>query len=244
MNIDNLVARGDFASVVCVGDVAGQNRALQSILKTGSTRFRSPFWIFMGDLVDGPETAAVIKSVLQLCSSAKAICLASNHDTCFLDDLKADKSPNRQHQSVIDLIGRDRCIEFLENLPEWISFDRYFLSHAAVGRYPLPGWISSSDPRDLTLSAFAQAVRAQYDFRGLMAHGQFQPEEILHERGKIGVCGHEELEGLAALPGYICVDSGIAVGRTLTALDLISMRYIQSDQAGEIVTDEVLRIED
>jgi diadenosine tetraphosphatase ApaH/serine/threonine PP2A family protein phosphatase len=72
---------------IAVGDIHGKRIEMDRLIAAVRDRYapEAVKFLFVGDLVDrGPESAAVISTVHDMCSSGEASCVLGNHDELFL----------------------------------------------------------------------------------------------------------------------------------------------------------------
>lgn len=230
-------------AVIAIGDVHGHAQALGSIIGISRLKWRNPFFVLLGDLIDGPNSLDVYRQVIELQEQGDSIIINSNHEQFFWQEINVGTFTRPDREKVFKFFGRKRLDQFFKSLKEFWVYRNFFLSHAPVYRYPSPNWIKSIDLHDTYLTSFEQARFARYDFAGVDAFGTFGEKELIQDQSYIGICGHEELEDVVVYPNqYICLDSGIACGRLLSALDLNSNRLIQVNRLGDLIRDEVIDV--
>ena len=240
MKLDDLIARGVHDGVVAISDVHGSAKALVSLLGECWRRWKNPYFIFLGDLIDGENSSHVYQAVFSL--DKKCQVLRSNHCLHFLHEIQTNSLGNDDRKAVVAKYGVDRLTHFIESLPEFVTYKGYWLSHAPVFSAPNPEWIGSQNPTDLLISSFAQAERAGYDWSGTRAYGGFEQEDLVCDPNYIGVSGHLQLSDVVFHERYYCLDSGVAEGRTLSGFDLNSRRLIQVNRIGNVVRDEPIDV--
>lgn len=196
-----------------IGDIHGFRHSLEaliSVLVSEAGMGASDHLVFLGDYVDrGPDDDGVLKLVMQLeRTRPNTIALLGNHDSWRFNSYGDEPE--------IALWLRQR--------PCYHRWKNYFFSHAPVYRLPSPE-ILDRIPKIYWggFRTFNDAVQAHYDF--INPFQGFDQNELLHEDGVIGVCGHVHNKEVVIFPKhYIGIDTGAGFGGKLSAIELPSNR--------------------
>ncbi len=204
MALGGILANRCFAIGDIHGHVSALNRLL-SVLEKEANLSKDDLLLFLGDYVDrGPDSLGVIERLRALqWERPSTICLLGNHDFW---------------QSVRTLPRE--AVHWLRSLPQHFEWERYFFSHAPVYRFPPAQSWAAKNLRDFEpIESFRDAVERGYDF--LNSYQGFSSEDLLHEPGRIGVCGHVHHPEVVIYPDhYLGVDSGCGFGGKLSAISL------------------------
>ncbi|MFD2571674.1 AAA family ATPase [Spirosoma soli] len=176
--------------------------------------------IFVGDLVDrGPNSAGVLRLVMQLVQQGTALCVTGNHDDKLRRKLRGNKVS--MTHGLADTVAqveaepsffRQDVRRFLENLPYYIRLDggRLLVAHAGL-REDLHGRTGE------TVRAFCLfgATNGQLDALGLPVRLNWAADY----KGKTTIVyGHTPVAEAVWLNNTIDIDTGCAFGGKLTAL--------------------------
>ena len=203
-----------------IGDSHGHSNALTgllALLEKDAGLSENDLLIFMGDYVDrGPDDEGVLRMVMELTRNRpNTIALLGNHDSW----------------RTASTVGADVHL-WLRGLPEYFRWQKYFFSHAPVFKTPGPEMLENL-PKELWggFETFEQAINGNYDF--INAFAEFSAEELLHEAGIIGVCGHIHHAQAVIYPNYIGIDTGAGFGGKLSAIELPSHKIYSVSEAGK-----------
>lgn len=220
-----------------IGDIHGClaqfETLLQSVAPTASDQL-----ILLGDYVDrGPESAGVLKRLLQLAYTVRLTALQGNHEQMMLSargsqDHLSDWVRNGGDATLRSYAGirgtlRDVPVEhwhFLENeLVNYLETDTHIFVHANA--YP-----------DLPM-----AEQPDYMLRWERCD-KISP----HESGKIVVCGHTpQKSGQPLNRGYaICLDTNTCGGGPLTCMESACGRVWQAHANGRVIRSHISDFED
>jgi serine/threonine protein phosphatase 1 len=212
---------------LAIGDVHGCITALTTL--AAFVPFRpDDVLVTLGDHVDrGPDSCAVLDWLIDRQSRGNLISLRGNHEVMMLharddadalstwlevggDAALASYSPFGDAGKLIDV--PDAHWEFLEQTLPHHEIDTHFFVHANA--YP-----------DLPLAE-------QPDFMLYWESFEHPPP---HVSGKVMVCGHtSQKSGRPRSVGHaVCIDTWVYGKGWLTALDVATGRYWQSNQRGE-----------
>jgi serine/threonine protein phosphatase 1 len=215
------------ARILAIGDIHGcltpLDGLLQSIAPTAEDHL-----VFLGDYVDrGPDSAGVVKRILNLSRTRRVTALKGNHEQMMQDARTshakyADWLQNGGDTTLRSYAGvrgtlRDVPVEhwnFLDNqLVDYLETETHILVHANA----CSDMAMSEQPDYMLRWERCDTIRA-------------------HESGKIIVCGHTpQLSGRPLNRGFaICLDTNACRGGLLTCLDTTSGRVWQSDAAGRV----------
>jgi serine/threonine protein phosphatase 1 len=215
------------ARILAIGDIHGClahfDALLGGIAPTTDDRF-----VLLGDYVDrSPDSAGVVKRILNLSRTYQLTTLKGNHEQMmlaartshdkFFDWLQNGGDATLQSYAGIRGTIRDVPADhwhFLENqLIDYLETDRHIFVHANA--YPD---VAMLDQPDYILRwERCDNIRA-------------------HESGKIIVCGHTPQEtGRPLNKGFaICLDTNACAGCPLTCLDVVSGRIWQAEASGRV----------
>lgn len=209
-----------------VADVHGHHTALQALLSELSLTDQDQI-TFLGDLIDhGPDSRGVLDCVISLGTQARSI--MGNHETLLLASMK-DLDVERHWlryggDKTLSSFGVESAAEipkhytdWLSSFPLWIETDEYVFVHAGVDSR-----LDMTDQTDETL---------------LWQH-QSNPQPLAN--GKTVVSGHTPRLQPLFLPHFFSLDTGIANGGLLTAIELpliagsVVEKVVQVDVLGEL----------
>lgn len=211
---------------LAIGDIHGCNTALVSLLRQVRPQPDDQI-VFIGDYIDrGPDSRAVIDSLLDLRKTCSAIFLRGNHEVMVLDAresfLKADIWRSYGGQETVFSYGAgynqdwesaipDLHWGFLEATRPHFETEKNIFVHACLD----PELDLADQPDWLLYWEFFERLRP-------------------HKTGKRIICGHtHQTSGLIKDVGYaVCIDTGPAAGGWLTCLDVSSGKYWQSNEMG------------
>lgn len=176
--------------------------------------------VFVGDLVDrGPATPAVLRRVMGLVDSGRALVVAGNHDVRLAEALRGRtvEPGHGLEESLTQLAGesaafRARVIDFLESLPAWLVLDdgRLVVAHAGLPE----AFHDGRDPaaRDLAIHG---AYTGDFDDRAMPVRDDWAAR---YDGAAAVVQGHTPVVEAEWFRGTICLDTGCVCGGRLTAL--------------------------
>jgi serine/threonine protein phosphatase 1 len=205
------------------GCLANFDALLQSIAPTPDDRV-----ILLGDYVDrGPESAGVVKRILNLSQTQHVTTLKGNHEEMMLaardsHDKFSDWLQNGGDDTLRSYAGvrgtlRDVPADhwhFLEQqLVNYLETDSHIFVHANA--YP-----------DMSMDE-------QPDY---MLRWERCDRIVRHDSGKVIVCGHTpQKSGRPLNKGYaICLDTNACGGGPLTCLDTLSGQLWQAEATGRV----------
>lgn len=210
-----------------IGDIHGHLTALDALLELIPAN-KDDLLIFLGDYVDkGPDVPGVLNRLIDISNTRNAVFLRGNHDQLMLDARKdaALHLPGWECLSGGDPLasyGKGTTRKLLKAVPkEHIAFLKN-----AVGYHETDDFIF--------VHAGISPDRAPADESTDTLQWQKLPHAAAHSSGKTVICGHtaQDSGDIADLDHTICIDTGIAKGLKLTALDLQSFQFWQSDPEG------------
>lgn len=214
------------ARTIAIGDIHGCNRALVELLRAISPQ-SDDMIIALGDYVDrGPESPAVIDTLIQQSSQCHLVPLMGNHEIMMLTALE-DRSQmgfwleNGGAQTLAsygadpDAVGEipDAHVHFMEGCRPYVETDGHLFLHANyAANLPL-----DRQPEYVTF------------WEHLTTH---VPDR--HVSGKVAVVGHTpQYNGeILDLGHIICIDTFCVGGGWLTALDIATGQTWQVDRDG------------
>jgi serine/threonine protein phosphatase 1 len=213
-----------------IGDIHGCSEALTTLLKDVKPQPEDTL-IFLGDYIDrGPDSYAVIETIMEWNRRCTVIALAGNHEEMLLR-ARADRRAISDWMtyggtSTLESYQRRSTASGFEVIPEhhWKFFgeqtlkywenDQYIFVHGAL--YP-----------DLELAEQPDSVLLWERFT----------DPMVHISGKQVVCGHtSQQNGVPALfDGGVCIDTCV-YGNTgwLTCYDLARGSFVQANQRGHL----------
>ncbi len=206
---------------LAIGDVHGCLAALDTLLGFVELRPDDEL-IFLGDYIDrGPDSRGVIERVIELCAHQKLVALRGNHEAWLL---RAQFEPSwfgswqgvggeetlasYDAFSVDDL--PDAHLEFLNNTRLFHQNESHIFVHAAI------------------------SARAPHENREeQLLWGKFNQIKP-HPSGKRVICGHSAQRGGSPNDAghAVCIETFCYGGGWLSALDVVSNRVWQANQAG------------
>ena len=208
---------------LAIGDIHGCITALTSLINFVELRPDDTI-VTLGDYVDrGPDSAAVLESVMALGNTHKLVPLRGNHEIMMLDarDKKSWLGPwlsyggeatLRSYGGSFDDVP-DTHFEFLENrLEPYYECETHFFVHANAA-----ATVALADQSDAAL------------------YWQKCKDPDPHCSGKIMVCGHTPQQtGLPFSNGNsICIDTWAFGDGWLSCLDVDSGTVWQANESGE-----------
>lgn len=120
-----------------IGDVQGDNAALQRLLKKFKFDRADDMLWFVGDLVNrGPDSLGVLRFVKDL--GDRAITVLGNHDLHLLAFASGAEGPRQRDtlQPILSATDRDELIDWLRERPLAYFEEGFLLVHAGI----LPEW--------------------------------------------------------------------------------------------------------
>lgn len=225
------------ARFTIVGDVHGCLDELQSLLAQpalGDDRLI----VFVGDLTDrGPDSLGVLRTVMDLCATGRALCVRGNHDDklarlldyVFAKGLAWDRTPLTLDHGVETTVGElrrferqdpsearafaDRALPFLKALPYHLVLDagRLVVSHAGI-----PAHLIGTEGRHLRRYALFGDPTGEVDAAGLPIRRDLAET---YRGSALNVHGHIPISPPATLRNNVAnVDTSAVFGGALTAL--------------------------
>ncbi len=210
------------ARTLAIGDVHGCLTALDTLLEFVQLQPDDTL-IFLGDYVDrGPNSRGVVERLVELSARPHTIFLRGNHDL-WMENAREDRNwfiswfhGNVGGLETIRSYGELTKVpaahwEFLDNLAEYYQTEREIFVHGAVD-----GELELSDQHQQVL--LWERVN----------------DQAPHFSGKRVICGHTSQQNGRPLDiGHaVCIDTFCHGGGWLSALDVVSNRVWQANQAG------------
>jgi serine/threonine protein phosphatase 1 len=212
---------------IAIGDIHGCLTALKA-LEASVPLGPDDMVITLGDYVDrGPDSKGVIDWLIARSEAGGLVALRGNHEIMMM---RARDDPGAFHdwfecggEAVLTSYGLTDSVDLTGDLPAehwrfieeetraWFETETHFFVHANA--YP------------------DSPLEEQPDY---MLYWGFEDRRP-HESGKIMICGHTpQRSGHPSNMGHaVCIDTGACKGGWLTALDVESGRYWQSNEQGE-----------
>ncbi|HKY42762.1 MAG TPA: polynucleotide kinase-phosphatase, partial [Pyrinomonadaceae bacterium] len=227
-----------------IGDVHGCYDELHSLLTTLGYHINSNYEvhhsegrraIFLGDLVDrGPKIPEVLKLVMNMTESGRALAVPGNHDTKLMRKLNGrDVQITHGLAESLQQLEREppelkeRVAAFIDSLPSHYVLDEGKLVVAHAGLKESLQGRGSGKVRDFALYG---ETTGETDEFGLPVRYNWAAQY----RGKaMVVYGHTSVPEPEWLNNTICVDTGCVFGGKLTALrypekELVSVPALQT----------------
>ena len=211
--------------VLAIGDIHGCDTALESILKYVKPT-REDTVVSVGDLVDrGPDSKRVVEMLMELRQQCDFVLVKGNHEEMLEYVIETGQSLRdwligfgggetlESYGCSIDELPADH-VEFLTSGVEYHETETHIFAHAT----PHPHAAMPDQERmDLRWSRFYDALPP-------------------HISGKQVICGHTaQKSGKPALAdGWVCIDTWVYGDGALTCLDVISARYCQANERGQL----------
>jgi serine/threonine protein phosphatase 1 len=214
--------------VLAIGDIHGCSLAFDHLLAAIGPR-SNDIIITLGDYVDrGPDSAGVIKRLLDLREKHHLVCLRGNHEQLMLQSrLGRDRLIEWTHSGARSTLGSyapddpeiaiksvpESHWDFLENgCVDWHENETHLFVHAGL------------DP--------ALPMNQQPDY---LLRWQRFADARPHTSGKVMICGHSaQPSGNPLNIGHaICIDTGACKQGWLTCLETTTGYIWQTTQTGE-----------
>ena len=213
---------------LAIGDVHGCNTALVTLLERVRPTADDQL-IFLGDYIDrGPASREVIETLLNLSKTCAPVYLRGNHEVMVLeareDDLKSNLWQSYGGLEALYSYHANFRPDWSSAIPEthWEFFgrtrrffetDTHIFVHACL------------DP-DLDMD----------DQPDWLLYWEFFDRVQPHKSGKQIICGHtpQRSGDIKDLGFAICIDTGAVAGGWLTCLDVISWKYWQANEKGDL----------
>lgn len=205
-----------------IGDVHGHYCALTALLNALELQEGDQVTL-LGDLIDhGPDSRKVLDLLMGNHSGIELRSVQGNHEAMLLAAV-ADDDVERHWlryggDATLVSFGVERAadisehyLNYLRELPLWFEDDRHVYVHAGV------------EP-DLAMSSQTESV----------LQWQHLNKPVRLHSGKTLVHGHTPRLYPEILPHYLSLDTGIAKGGCLTAVELGSRRAWQVDAYGDV----------
>jgi serine/threonine protein phosphatase 1 len=210
-----------------IGDIHGCRTALSRLLEELNPG-KDDQLIFLGDFIDrGPASRAVIELLIEQSEKGPCVFLRGNHEVMILE---GRKDPLKASM--------------------WQSYGGLEMLESYGGAFEKDWWTKIPDAHWKFLQG---TVRAHEDSKNIFVHAflhadldiKNQPDALImwnffdgirpHKSGKRVICGHTpQRSGMINNLGYaVCVDTGAAIGGWLTALEVGSGDFVQTNQKGE-----------
>jgi serine/threonine protein phosphatase 1 len=220
------------ARILAIGDIHGClahfDALIQSVAPTPDDHL-----ILLGDYVDrGPDSAGVLKRILQLGKTCRLTALMGNHEQMML-------AARASRASVTDWLvnGGDATLQSyagargtLRDVPaeHWHFLERQLVSYLETDSH-------------IFVHANAYPDMPMFDQPDYMLRWERCDNIAAHGSGKVIVCGHTPPKsGRPLNKGFaICLDTNACGGGPLTCLDAKSGRVWQSERNGRVQTAHI-----
>lgn len=211
-----------------IGDIHGCDTALVTLLKEVGPA-KDDLLIFLGDYIDrGPASRAVIELLIEQSQRTPCVFLRGNHEVMILegrrDPLKASLWQSYGGLDMLESYGGAFEKDWWTKIPHahWRFLQETVRAH--------------EDPKNIFVHAFLHADLDVNDQPDSLIMWNYFDGIRPHKSGKRVICGHTpQRSGMIKDLGYaVCVDTGAATGGWLSALEVGSGEFVQSNQQGEV----------
>jgi serine/threonine protein phosphatase 1 len=184
------VPRRGHDGLFAIGDVHGCHAELVSLLARLPLHERSTV-VFLGDYVDrGPDSRAVIDTILELGRRCEVVALLGNHEDMMLEFIDRPQSPpaamfiynggSATLASYADDMGRVSLpahhLSFLRGLKLYYQTNDFFFVHAGVPDIPL--WRIGERHRPRLLWVRENFLNSTYAWKKIIVHGHTPAAEV------------------------------------------------------------------
>ena len=221
------------ARTLAIGDVHGCSAALAAVLAAADPQ-PDDIVVPVGDYVDrGPDSAGVIRALIDLSGRCHLIPIRGNHDQLMLDARRDD-----DHLRLWLTLGGDATLASYGGSIDAVPVDHWsFLAEACVDSVETAGhlFVHGGVLPDTPVERQPPDVLQWQTFQNARPHGS----------GKVVVCGHSwQRDGWPATVGHTtCIDTGAErPGGWLTVLDVASGRYWQANDGGDVRSGTLMPI--
>jgi len=224
--------------ILAIGDIHGTLTQFDALLDAIALTSKD-YLVLLGDYVDrGPDSAGVLKRIIQLRKSRKVTAILGNHEQMML-------------------AARGGRLDFLR---EWIlnggdmTLMSYAGQRATIRDVPTEHWLFLGTglvnyfETDTHIFVHANCnpdhpLSEQPDY---MLRWERCDDIRPHQSGKTIICGHTpQKDGRPMNRGYaICLDTGAGFGRQLTCLDTTSGKVWQAEHSGKITRAHISDFEE
>lgn len=210
---------------IAVGDIHGCRASLEALADAADFA-GSDLIVTLGDYVDrGPDSKGAIDFLLKLREERPLVALMGNHEVFMLEARKTRSvlrnwlSEGVGGDTTMDSYGAEKLADipeehwkFIEKTKLYHEIETHFFVHAMV----LPDVPLADQPEEVLLWD-------RFDY----------PRP--HQSGKTMVCGHtSQKDGVPVNRGHaICIDTCAYGGGWLTALEIETGHYWQTNEAGQ-----------
>jgi serine/threonine protein phosphatase 1 len=208
---------------IAIGDIHGCQRALQTMLDVVRPS-TDDLVVTLGDYVDrGPDSKAVIDTLLELQKSHNLVHLMGNHEIQMIRAMEASHHRDRFLSGLCG--GMDTLNSYggnFDDIPEdhWVFIKSAGLYHELEDCILVHAGLEANLPID-------EQDRETYYYQ------RFHCQKA-HISGKTIVCGHSIQGDLPTNLGYaICLDTCAYGGGWLTAMDIDTGKLWQTNQRGQ-----------
>lgn len=191
----------------------GENRRAE-VITPGPRRI-----VFVGDLVDrGPRSPDVLRIVMTLVKSGRALCVPGNHDDKFIRWLRgnpvklAHGLEATTKQMATEALSFQKSVEhFLSHLPSylWLDDGNLIVAHAGI----VESMIGHNSERIRRFCLYGD-TDGKTDENGLSVRYNWAAR--YHGKPLI-VYGHTPVAEPASVNNTLCIDTGCCFGGALTA---------------------------
>jgi serine/threonine protein phosphatase 1 len=210
-----------------IGDIHGCQTALARLLAEIAAG-KEDLLIFLGDYIDrGPASRAVIELLIQQSERSPCVFVRGNHEVMILegrrDPLKASMWQSYGGSEMLESYGGAFEKDWWTKIPDghWKFLEGTVRVH--------------EDSKNIFVHAFLHADLDVKDQPDALIMWNFFDGIRPHKSGKRVICGHTpQRSGRINNLGYaVCIDTGAAIGGWLTALEVGSGEFVQTNQKGE-----------
>lgn len=208
---------------IAIGDIHGCNRALQTMLDLVQPNTHD-LVVTLGDYVDrGPDSKAVITTLLDLKKSHQFIHLMGNHE---IQMIRALEAPHHRERFLSGLCGgMDTLHSYGGSFDDVLEEHWHFIKSAEL-YHELENHILVHAGLEAHLPVDQQDQETYY-------YQRFHSQKA-HISGKTVVCGHSIQGDLPTNLGYaVCLDTCAYGGGWLSALDIDTGTLWQTNESGK-----------
>ena len=212
---------------LAIGDIHGCATALNALLAQVALE-REDVLVTLGDYVDrGPDSRAVIDSLLALAECCQLVALRGNHEVMMLDAMRSDSWLG----PWLSYGGEATLASYGGSFDDIPAAHLEFLTHSLRPFYECTThfFVHANARADVALDEQPDAALYWQPFR----------DPAAHQSGKTMVCGHTpQRSGVPARNEHaICIDTKVyASDGWLSCLDIESGRIWQANERGDTRT--------
>jgi serine/threonine protein phosphatase 1 len=211
------------ARTVAIGDIHGCDVALETLIKKLSPASDDTI-VVLGDVVDrGPGSCQVIERLLELRQQCRLILILGNHEEMMLFALNRGEGAEDWLR-----FGGMATMQSYGGRPQNIPKEHLDYLETGIGYW--------ETEHELFIHANLRVdLPMEQQIPDWLRWTHMTGAEKPHPSGKRIICGHTPQRSgePLVLPGWTCIDTFACGGGWLTALNVETNEYIQTNQAGE-----------